>query len=114
MSALDSPINPHAPILSSSSLPPFFFPHAQGTTGGARAQQYTFSRAFGEASDNDRIFKEAAEAGVEDALRKGTSYLLFSYGACLALRQRKLGKCTPSPPHPPLTTLPPPSLSKQA
>ena len=70
---------PHTTLITHPFL---FFSLAQGTTGGARAQQYTFSRAFGEACDNDRIFKEAAEAGVEDALRKGTSYLLFSYGAC--------------------------------
>ena len=43
--------------------------------------QYAFSRAFEETADNERVFREAAEAGVEDALKKGTSYLLVSYGA---------------------------------
>ena len=51
-------------------------------------QQYTFTRAFGDSADNERVFKEAAESGVEEALTKGTSYLLFSYGA-LRLRGRK-------------------------
>jgi hypothetical protein len=51
-------------------------------------QQYTFSRAFGDGAGNEAVFREAAEAGVEDALSKGTSYLLFSYGA-LRLRGRK-------------------------
>ena len=63
-------------------------------------QQYTFSRAFHDGSDNERVFKEAAEAGVEDALSKGTSYLLFSYGAWAAAARASWSPHAPPSPTP--------------
>ena len=78
---------PPSPVFSHSASPLFSLPlcpQAQGANGAARpaqATQYTFTRAFGEGADNERVFREAAEGGVEEALSRGTGYLLFSYGA---------------------------------
>ena len=49
----------------------------------AEQKEYTFTRAFGEHCSNEDIYSQAVEQGLEDAITRGMSYLLFSYGASL-------------------------------
>jgi hypothetical protein len=52
----------------------------------SRTTEYSFTRAFDETAGNESIFREAVEAGVDDALSKATSFLLFSYGETMRAR----------------------------
>ena len=69
-----------------STLSPIFatLPRAQTTgaqSSASRTTEYSFTRAFDESAGNETVFREAVEAGVDDALNRASSFLLFSYGA---------------------------------